>query len=311
VSKFTHQSIAGMNSVLDLVLIEVSEATATEICRTVKQDMFRLGRLLSRFDQEGETFAVNQTAQHRWTSVSDELWDILQECECFKKQTLGYFNIGLGHFKGKAGATLNSLTKDGVGFTKPQIEYDRESRSIRFANHFTSLDFGAIGKGFVLKKLKATLDDFGIANCFVSFGGSSILTKGKHPSGNAWPVSFRECKENKQIFHLNDHAVSISGARQGREQCYHIVNPNTLKSETSNRLVVVQDVCPVRAEVLSTALVAANEGEFDEITSQFKPQKINVFNQPTTNEETRIYETSHERIPDTRGNVYRRVPSVD
>jgi len=290
VSKFTHQSIAGMNSVLDLVLIEVSETTATEICRTVKQDVFRLEKLLSRFDREGETFAVNQTAQHRWTSVSDELWDILQECERFKELTLGYFNIGLGHFKGKAGATLNSLTKGELGSLKPQIEFDHESRSIRFANHFTSLDFGAIGKGFLLKRLNSTLHDFGIANCFVSFGGSSILTKGRHPSGNAWPVSFREGKENQQVFHLNDHAVSISGARQGREQCYHIVNPNTLKFEASRRLVVVQDECPVRAEVLSTALVAANESEFDQLTSQFRPQKINVFNQPTTNEETRIYE---------------------
>ncbi|RKD90322.1 FAD:protein FMN transferase [Mangrovibacterium diazotrophicum] len=289
-SKFTHQSIAGMNSVLDLVLIEVSETIATEICRTVKQDVFRLEKLLSRFDREGETFAVNQTAQHRWTSVSDELWDILQECERFKEQTLGYFNIGLGHFKGKAGATLKSLTGEELGYMKPQIEYDHNGRSIRFANRFTSLDFGAIGKGFLLKKLKSTLADFGVANCFVSFGGSSILTKGKHPSGNAWPVSFRNGKGNQQVFHLNDHTVSISGARQGKQQCYHIVNPNTLKFEIRSRLAVVQDECPVRAEVLSTALVAANKSEFEEITSQFKPQKINVFNQPTANEGRRIYE---------------------
>lgn len=290
VSKYSHQSIAGMNSVLDLVLIEVSDKTAAEISRVVRRDMNRLEKLLSRFDPKAETFAVNQKAQRQWTNVSAELWHILMECERFKKLTLGYFNIGLGRFKDKVATMANAISEGEEVRLKPQIELDHEGKRVRFVNYFTSLDFGAIGKGFLLTRVKATLIELGIENCFVSFGGSSILTKGRHPSGNAWPVSFRNDNGNQQVFHLNDHAVSISGVRQGKEQGYHIINPNTLKLETSSRLVFVQDECPVRSEALSTALVAAEVHDFIQIINRIKPQKVIVFSRQKTNELTRIYE---------------------
>ena len=289
-SKYSHQSVGGMNSVLDLVLIEVSDLTATEIKQTVTRDLNRLEKLLSRFDPEAETFAINQKAQKQWTSVSDELWDILQECERYSRLASGYFNIGLGMFKKNVEMMLNGLPGDEAACPTPQIEFDLSDRRIRFANHFTSLDFGAIGKGLLLKRIKASLEESGIENCFVSFGGSSILTKGRHPSGHAWPVSFRDGCGGQHVFYLNDHAASISGARQGKEQSCHIINPKTLTLETSSRLVFIQDECPVRAEVLSTALVAAEEHNFEQIVRQFKPQKVSVFNQPSTNELKRIYE---------------------
>ncbi|WP_163712411.1 FAD:protein FMN transferase [Mangrovibacterium lignilyticum] len=279
-----------MNSVLDLVLIGVSEETATEMRRTVQREMSRLEKLLSRFNPEAETFAANQKAHNNWTGVSDALWDILQECERFNKLTLGYFNIGLGHFKKNAETIPTGISGGETVYSKPEIVLDYESRRVKFANRFTSLDFGAIGKGLLLKKVKTTLTDLEIENCFVSFGGSSILTLGKHPSGNAWPVSFRNDNGNSFVFHLNDHAVSISGARQGKEQIHHIINPIRLKLETSSRLVFVQDECPLRAEVLSTALVAAEENDFDQVINQFQPQKVSVFIQQKTNELKRIYE---------------------
>ena len=288
--KYSHQSFAGMNSVLDMILIDIPDKTAADIGQGIRQDMRLLEQLLNRFDPRSETYAINNQAQNGWVKVSDELWRIVLDCEKFNELTLGYFDIALGYFKKNAGTNNHNRIRCMEEDSKPGIKYGMESKQLKFTNGSTSLDFGAIGKGLLLGKLQARLCEFGIENCFVSFGGSSILTRGKHPSGGAWPVSFRNESDHPFVFNLNDHAVSISGAIQGNNHEHHIINPHRLTFQVNRRLVFVQDECPIRAEVLSTALIAATKDDFSTLTTRMNPQKVYVFNQLKTDELTIEYE---------------------
>ena len=216
--------------------------------------------------------------------MSQELWNVLIECEKYRHLTLGYFNVGLGHLK--ADTVLQE------GWCQPEIIPDMDTRRIRFGNTSTSIDFGAIGKGLVLRKLKSILADFQVENCFVSFGGSSLMAIGSHPAGRFWPVTLRENDDNPIVFELTNQAVSISGAYQSQPEKFHIVHPYTGAIQCDNRLVYVQDDCPVRAEVLSTACIVADRQDYPNLIEALNPQKLTVFHRTQTNKLTIDYDYS-------------------
>ena len=281
---YSHQTIPGMNSVLDILLIGVAEKESEAIGKQAEKELLVLESLLSRFNPSSETFALNKKAVNGWTNVSQELWNVLIECEKYRHLTLGYFNVGLGHLK--ADAVLSE------GWHQPEIILGMDTRRFRFGNTSTSIDFGAIGKGLVLRKLKSILADFQVKNCFVSFGGSSLMAIGSHPAGRFWPVSLRENDENPIVFELTNQTVSISGAYQSQTEKFHVVHPYSGAIQCDNRLVYVQDDCPVRAEVLSTACIVAERQDYLSFIENLNPQKLIVFQRTQTNKLTIDYDYS-------------------
>ncbi|MFV0376539.1 MAG: FAD:protein FMN transferase [Mangrovibacterium sp.] len=274
-AKFCHHSLAGMNSVLDLVLIGVEDELANEFARCCRDELVVIEKLLSRFDPESETFKLNRNTIGKWVPVSNELWSVIQQCEQYREQSMGYFNIALGYLKQSTEPTQKP--------SPPDIRMEPESQSVLFGNGFTSLDFGAVGKGLFLQKLDCLLTTFQVEDCFASFGGSSVLTRGKHPSGDYWPLSLREGEPGQLHFKLNNHAVSISSVEVGKGRAAHIFNPNKLEMVTEPRLAFVKTDCPVEAEVLSTALLASPPAVFEQLSQAFKPEQVAVFFQTKTN----------------------------
>jgi thiamine biosynthesis lipoprotein ApbE len=153
---------------------------------------------------------------------------------------------------------------------------DESKNSIRFLQHDASLDFGGIGKGMALDEVSAMLDEMGIKNAFISFGGSSILTRGHHPHGNYWPFSFQNPTIGQEIWKLNNDAISVSCAEQGLEKNAHILNPKSGRWPEKITTGVQSDNV-TDAEVLSTTLVAAPPEKHQEIAGRFNVKKWAVF----------------------------------
>jgi thiamine biosynthesis lipoprotein len=273
-----HKTIASMNSSLDMVFTGIDNETAQKVSALIEQDAYLLERVLSRFDPESETFQVNQSARGTWTEVGESFWAILQECEHYRNLTAGYFNVALGVFKqnGQERSVLSEEMEAGPVF--PVIAFDEKRKAIRL-DHGASLDFGAVGKGLLLREIQKRLNRFGVESGLISFGGSSVLAKGGHPYGSSWPVSWRAGLDNPTVFHLNETCASFSGAVQTNSEGSqpHIVHPKKLQFIENNRLVFVQSKCPVVAEVLSTSLVVANKEDFYDLISQTKPERAQVF----------------------------------
>jgi thiamine biosynthesis lipoprotein ApbE len=89
--------------------------------------------------------------------------------------------IRLLKFAGDAYSCLKRGSDEYVKFVAPGllpedlIDIDEYNNSIHFLHPSVSLDFGGFGKGLALDKASIILDDFGVQNAFISFGGSSIL----------------------------------------------------------------------------------------------------------------------------------------
>ena len=164
------------------------------------------------------------------------------------------------------------------------------------------LDFGAIAKGYALERVSKIVDEAGVRNALLNFGGSSALGMGHHPLGPHWevrPATPVPCensallhteqaeergadrqteagesaeegvtpKKVERCFRLLDSAMSVSGKnREGRD---HIVNPITGRMAGAKADIVVQGRSAIICEALSTALYAAPSELHKEIIANF------------------------------------------
>lgn len=278
-SRLYHNSIFSMNSTLDVLLPNVEELAGDKIMKQVSNSAEELENRLSRFNPDAEVFKINQKAATEYVPVSEMLWEELTECQRYCQLTNGYFDIGLGALKTvEQSRTMN--VKSGLSeIGMKSIEFKEADRSVRFWNEFTSLDFGGIGKGILLREIDKILNQAGIINCFISFGGSSLVTKGTHPHGGSWPVGLRGAEDSGIVFNLNDHAASFSGTFQEKagNSIPHIIHPQSQKLISDNRISFVRSSNPVHCEVLSTVLLVSPKEELDGILSEFNSIVAYIF----------------------------------
>lgn len=147
-------------------------------------------------------------------------------------------------------------TRQQTGFDK--LVFNDQARTIQFLAPKVTLDLGAIGKGYALDQIAATLRNEGIQQAFLSFGESSITVLGTHPHGPAWPVAIPNQFNPAEVLHtfpLRDASLSTSGALPANQHQTLILNPKTSHPIPSPRTLSVAAPTATQAEVFSTALL--------------------------------------------------------
>jgi thiamine biosynthesis lipoprotein len=269
-----------MHSVMDIIFPGLTDQAADVLFNKIQSEAVILENLMSDYDPSAETFILNEKAHHQWMPVSDRLWDILTECRHYYDLTNGYFDIGSGWHK-KLPTGISGVEVTGLRL----LETDEDRRQIKFAAPEIALDFGGIGKGLLLRWADKLLTQNGVESCFISFGGSSILTRGHHPHGDHWPVAFRSRSDINPVFHMkNDFASFSQGTPGERNATAHIVNPYTNRSEGYFRVSGVQADCPVIAEVVSTVLILVSPEEAKSLTDRFLLKRAFVTGRDNNNQ---------------------------
>lgn len=258
-SHLFHASLKNiMGTRFDIVIVGKDKIQSESVWYTIESELKRLNNLLNRFDKLSETSRINSKAASVSVIVTDEMWHILNSCKYYHQHTLGLFDITLKDF-------------DSVKFS----EYDK---SITFAHPGIQIDFGGYGKGYALNKIKSILVESKIDCSYVDFGNSSILGLGHHPYGDDWKVTIENPYNKDQIIDelsLRDTALSISGNTPTYSG--HIVAPKSGQSISEPRMVSVISDNPLEAEVLSTALMIANEQEKKQIKENFNILNIKEY----------------------------------
>lgn len=139
------------------------------------------------------------------------------------------------------------------------------------------LDFGGFAKGWFLQWISGELDRADVRNAFVNFGGSSILARGAQPGGDCWKVGIVNPWGGAAVSEaeLRNEALSTSGNSPGYSG--HILNPLTGQSCERRRVCTVTSRSAVDAEVLSTALMIADERQAEAIRKNFPEAKCKIF----------------------------------
>lgn len=246
-----------MGTRLDVLLLGQDQIKSEQVWTEVEVEVKRLDRMLNKFDPKSNLACLNREAAEGHASINDELWAILMDCLRFQKMTLGYFDISLKSY-------------DKVTFTE-------ENQSVRFQQKEMALDLSGYAKGYALEKIRGILMANGVTQALVNFGNSSVLALGAHPHGENWLIGISDPFTNKTVgtMKLKDSTMSTSGNTPNHLQ--HIINPHTGIYCNTKRMVSISGKNAIEAEVLSTALMVADERTSKEILKNFSTDNILTF----------------------------------
>jgi thiamine biosynthesis lipoprotein len=228
-----------MGTRLDVVMIG-HDSRLSETWEQMITETERLHRMLNRFDDASDISYINGNAALHPVELNDELWNMLMDIKKYHHQTLGYFDISLRDFN--------------------QVVLDENRKTVSFVEKDISLDLGGYAKGYALEKMREILLQNDVTQALVDFGNSSILALGSHPFGEYWTIGIENpfCRgQQLQTCELNNMSLSVSGNTIQRTE--HIMNPHSGKFSMERKIVSVLSANAIEAEVLSTALMVADE----------------------------------------------------
>jgi thiamine biosynthesis lipoprotein len=204
----------------------------------------RLDDLLSNYKPASEWSEVNRDAAQKPVRVSAELFQLLQDCVEYSRQSEGAFDItvgplmkvwgfykGTGHLPHRPEVAA-AMAKVGYRY----LQLDPAQRTVRFLRPGMEIDPGGIGKGYAVDRMVEVLRRNGVQIALVAGSGSSIYGMGAPPDEpKGWLVKIKNpWDQSKTIADvwLKDMSLSTSGSyerffrAEGRIYA-HIMDPRT------------------------------------------------------------------------------------
>src|SRR5450432_2548402 len=163
----------------------------------------RLDEMLSNYKPASEWSMVNRMAAGGPVHLTPELFQLLEACVEYSRQSEGAFDITVGplmkvwgFYKGSGHLPHRAEVRgalDLVGWRN--ILLDAKARTVRFAQNRVEIDPGGIGKGYAVDRLAQILKDQGIGRALISAASSSIYAIGTPPDEQGWKIGIKNPKD--------------------------------------------------------------------------------------------------------------------
>lgn len=224
---------------------------------------------LSVYRDDSEVSKLNKTAGEASVVIESQLFELLQLSKQLAQQTRGAFDLTtdpLIRLWRQCRADIRVPTEKelvaamaDVGME--HINLDVETKSIEFATPDSSINLGAIGKGFALDRVADELAEQGSHDYLLHGGHSSLYAKGEHTHLGGWPVGIGNplfTQRRLGTILLRNQAMGTSGSniqyfRVGERRYGHILDPRTGWPAEGHLSVTVIAPTATEADALSTA----------------------------------------------------------
>lgn len=265
-----------MGTRFNTVIPNADEELCERLFRMIQSEVKRIEAKLNYFDTGSIVAQINEQAFLSEVKLDDEMYELFSICLDYHNLTFGAFDITMRRIveyynqnpeaaESKLGSRMNSVI------------LNRNSRSIRFSDKEAKIDFGGFGKGYALSRVKKLLDNSPIESAFVSFGESSILSKGNHPNGRGWKVGINDywTDDTAYSFDLFNESISTSSNyfKDDTGQLIfkvNVINPITGDLKRVREIVSVKSVSPLVCEILSTAFMNLTDEQITSIKNELK-----------------------------------------
>ncbi len=244
-----------------------TQRDAFEVGCAALDEVDRLERRLTVYDDESDVAALNRAAAERAFPLDEELADLLRMAARLHAETNGAFDAASGalvrawgFLRGprrvpSAEERAQALADSGWGHVR------LDDRGLSFDRPGVELNLGAIGKGFAIDRaLELVRTRHGIGAALMQGGRSSLRAAGR-PAGG-WVVAIgdpRRPGESVARVRLHDEALGTSGAdnlyfEAGGRRFGHILDPRS--------------GWPAEG-VLSASVIAPSAAEADALSTAF------------------------------------------
>ncbi len=248
------------------VTLHDEDAPHVEDARGALDEVDAIEAALTWFRETSELSRVNREAAKGPVPVGPYLAALVALCRELHTATAGAFDpasTALSRCWGfldrrpqlpTDGAIAEARARSGMD----KVVLDDAARSVRFTTPGVELSFGAVGKGWALDRIAASLKERGVRRALVSAGGSSQRGWGAED----WELSLEPGQKEIARLRLRDAALATSASgeqyfeAEGRRYG-HVLDPRTgWPAEGVLSATVVASEAAV-ADALSTAFLVA------------------------------------------------------
>ncbi|ADV50768.1 ApbE family lipoprotein [Cellulophaga algicola DSM 14237] len=270
-----------MGSRFDITVVADNELQGNISIDIAIAEITRIEKLISSWDVNSQTSAINKNAGIQPVKVDKELFNLIERAIGISKLTDGAFDISyasmdyIWKFDGSMTAMpseeeiASSVLK--VGFKN--IVLDKKNSTVFLKLEGMKIGFGAIGKGYAADKAKALLIEKGVSSGIINASGD-MNTWGKQPDGSEWKVAITNPMNKNKVFALlpiTNGAVVTSGNYEkyvnfNGKRYTHIIDPRT--GYPSSGIISVTVFAPKAelADALATSVfVMGKEAGLDRI----------------------------------------------
>lgn len=229
--------------------------------------------ILSDYQQDSQCNQICRDADNgTWTSISDGLWEVIAECDRWHRISEGAFDASLGALT-RLRRSNRDASQEQWNSARAQcgwdlLELDTNEHRIRFLKPGVRLDFGAIGKGFVVDRIGDGLRELGISSFSVNASGNMCL--GDSPNRKegvfGWPIAIGAIgNPDRELLRIRIEGCGIAtsgdlfqkfrdGTREETaKKTSHIVDPAIRRGLQSSQIATVVTNSAADADAMATA----------------------------------------------------------
>lgn len=270
-----------MGSAFEITVVGDDANQANKHIDAAVAEIKRIENLISSWDKDSETSAINRNAGLKAIRVKKELFQLIERAKGISKLTDGAFDIsyaavdGIWKFDGsmKQMPSAKEIKSTVAMVGAKHIELDAKNSAVFLKKKGMKIGFGAIGKGYAADKAKALLQEQGVTAGIINASGD-MSAWGSKPSGEPWRVAISNPMNKNKVFALmplQNRAVVTSGdyekyVRFNGVRYAHIIDPRTGYPATGLISVTVFAPKAELADALATAVfVMGKEAGIDRI----------------------------------------------
>ena len=265
-----------------------SEAGAEEALDGCMELCREMETIFSRTDPDSELYRVNHRESDS-VEISEELAEVVGFGLEFYEISGGKLDITIApvlelwDFRGGTAVlpdpeelrrALERVDGSSVHLSGRTLTFDRED---------TELDLGALAKGYAADRLKAYLEEQGIASALINLGGN-VHTLGERPDGGPWRVGiqkpFADRGETDRVIEVSGLSVVSSGIYERYFELdgviyHHVLDPDT-GYPVQNTLTQATVVCgeSLLGDALSTTCLLLGEEQAAEVLEKYPDVEV-------------------------------------
>lgn len=275
-----------MGSRFEITAVADNEQLAWNAINAGVKEIERIEKLISSWDKNSQTSAINRMAGVQPIKVDKELYDLIHRSKKVSALTNGAFDISFASmdriwkFDGSMTAMPDAKT---VAQARSKINWeniilDAENQTVFLQEKGMKIGFGAIGKGYAANKAKALMQSMeGIHGGLVNASGD-LTAWGKSADSKGWLINITNPKDQEAALgwlQIKDGAVVTSGDYEkfvqfDGKRFAHIIDPRTGYPTTGIKSVTL--VCPDAelADALATSVFVLGKAKGLQLVNQLK-----------------------------------------
>lgn len=244
-----------MGNAFELTVIARNEDWAQQKISLAINEIKRIEKLLTTFDEHSQTCQINAKAGIEPVVVDREVYELIQRAMRISAVTDGAFDLTYGSVDKRLWNFDTKMTslpdKNTASAMVRLINYnniilDSATSAVMLKEKGMRIGFGGIGKGYAAEMAKALLKNEGVKAGIVNASGD-LTTWGTRPNGEPWTVGIvSPDHKNSPFSYLNvtDMAVATSGNYEkfveiDGKKYSHTINPKTGLPVTGIKSVTV------------------------------------------------------------------------